>query len=327
MLAVRTGRDGAIAHNALSEISQMHFIRGNVMPYGTVKFFNANKFGFLTPDDGSKEIFVPFSSVKAAGLTTLVAGQYFSFETEPDARGPKAVNLKLLGVNTAAAAPMPARPVQTPQLTFYCDPATKFADGALARLRANGIESRIIDYVAAPPSADELKRLSMLLSEGSLLRRSDALFRELHLDDRFIGPSEFWQSVHEHPTLINGPIVAAKGSAWVCRSEDALMRCLANLFPDKSWIATKPETLPGHEDADLPDDLDDEDDAADMIAASDEMEETSAVAKTRRSKTRTSTSKKASENTAAVKAAPKKTTKSVDRKTAAKQPRAKSSSS
>ncbi len=63
---------------------------------GTVKFFNADKgYGFITPDDGAKDVFVHISAVQASGLDGLNEGQKVSFEVEPDKRGkgPKAVNL------------------------------------------------------------------------------------------------------------------------------------------------------------------------------------------------------------------------------------------
>ncbi|WP_075996552.1 cold-shock protein [Salaquimonas pukyongi] len=64
---------------------------------GTVKFFNTDKgYGFIKPDDGSKDIFVHISAVQASGLTELTENQKVSFETEEDARGkgPKAINLQ-----------------------------------------------------------------------------------------------------------------------------------------------------------------------------------------------------------------------------------------
>ena len=63
---------------------------------GTVKFFNADKgFGFITPDDGGKDVFVHISAVQASGMDTLMENQKISFDTEPDQRGkgPKAVNI------------------------------------------------------------------------------------------------------------------------------------------------------------------------------------------------------------------------------------------
>jgi CspA family cold shock protein len=65
---------------------------------GTVKFFNNGKgFGFITPDDGGKDIFVHISAVQTSGLDGLDDGQKVSFETEPDKRGkgPKAINLSV----------------------------------------------------------------------------------------------------------------------------------------------------------------------------------------------------------------------------------------
>jgi CspA family cold shock protein len=51
------------------------------MPVGTVKFFNAQKgFGFIQPDDGSKDVFVHISAVEKAGMRSLNEGQKISFE-------------------------------------------------------------------------------------------------------------------------------------------------------------------------------------------------------------------------------------------------------
>ena len=65
------------------------------MTIGTVKFFNTSKgFGFIAPDDGGKDVFVHATAVEAAGLRSLNEGQKVSFDTQLDARGAKAVNLK-----------------------------------------------------------------------------------------------------------------------------------------------------------------------------------------------------------------------------------------
>lgn len=65
------------------------------MTTGTVKFFNTTKgFGFITPEDGSKDVFVHISSVQASGMDTLSDGQNVSFDVEPDRKGPKAVNIR-----------------------------------------------------------------------------------------------------------------------------------------------------------------------------------------------------------------------------------------
>jgi cold shock protein len=64
---------------------------------GTVKFYNSQKgYGFIKPDDGSKDVFVHVTAVERAGIVNLDEGARISFETEPDKRGkgPKAVNLQ-----------------------------------------------------------------------------------------------------------------------------------------------------------------------------------------------------------------------------------------
>jgi len=67
------------------------------MAIGTVKFFNATKgFGFISPDDGGKDIFVHVSAVEAAGLRSLNEGQKVNFDIQPDARGSKAANLSVV---------------------------------------------------------------------------------------------------------------------------------------------------------------------------------------------------------------------------------------
>ncbi len=58
------------------------------MTTGTVKFFNAIKgFGFIEPEDGSKDAFVHISAVERAGLSTLSEGQKVSYELQPGQNG------------------------------------------------------------------------------------------------------------------------------------------------------------------------------------------------------------------------------------------------
>ncbi len=65
------------------------------MNTGTVKFFNTSKgFGFISPEDGSKDVFVHISAVEGSDLGHLTEGQIVRFEVQQDPRGPKAVNLR-----------------------------------------------------------------------------------------------------------------------------------------------------------------------------------------------------------------------------------------
>ena len=207
---------------------------------GTVKFFNnAKGFGFITPDDGSKDVFVPAATITQSASGRLKAGQRVSFETEPDPKGPKAVRLTLLDEPSREIpreipreapkeisrdmpkdAPRDARPAAPrPAITLYHDPADDESAEILDALRDAGHEPHLVDVTLTPPTRDELKRLSLLLREAdqSLVRRYDSLFLELQLDDRFISESEFWQGIAEHPQLINSPVVATGNKARLAR--------------------------------------------------------------------------------------------------------------
>lgn len=68
------------------------------MVTGTVKWFNTMKgFGFIQPEDGSKDVFVHVSAVERAGLSSLAEGQRVSFDVQPGQQGKvAAANLKVL---------------------------------------------------------------------------------------------------------------------------------------------------------------------------------------------------------------------------------------
>jgi CspA family cold shock protein len=66
------------------------------MTTGTVKWFNESKgFGFITPSDGSKDVFVHFSAIASEGFRTLTEGQQVSFNVEDGPKGPQAVNVQV----------------------------------------------------------------------------------------------------------------------------------------------------------------------------------------------------------------------------------------
>lgn len=65
------------------------------MTTGTVKWFNESKgFGFITPSDGGKDVFVHFSAIAGDGFRTLVEGQKVTFDVENGPKGPQASNIK-----------------------------------------------------------------------------------------------------------------------------------------------------------------------------------------------------------------------------------------
>ena len=67
------------------------------MSTGTVKWFNADKgFGFISPDDGSKDLFVHHSEIQADGYKSLDEGQKVEFVEAQGQKGPCATNVKPL---------------------------------------------------------------------------------------------------------------------------------------------------------------------------------------------------------------------------------------
>jgi CspA family cold shock protein len=68
----------------------------NIMSKGTVKWFNADKgFGFITPEDGGKDLFVHHSEIKTGGgYATLSDGQKVEFEVGKGQKGPCANNVR-----------------------------------------------------------------------------------------------------------------------------------------------------------------------------------------------------------------------------------------
>jgi CspA family cold shock protein len=65
------------------------------MPSGTVKWFSDEKgYGFITPDDGSKDLFVHHSAIIGEGHRTLAEGAKVSFDTEQGQKGPAAANVR-----------------------------------------------------------------------------------------------------------------------------------------------------------------------------------------------------------------------------------------
>ncbi|HET7481499.1 MAG TPA: cold-shock protein [Actinomycetota bacterium] len=64
------------------------------MATGTVKWFNEAKgYGFITPEDGSNDLFVHFSNIQAEGYKTLAEGSQVTYEARQGQKGPEATNV------------------------------------------------------------------------------------------------------------------------------------------------------------------------------------------------------------------------------------------
>ena len=68
------------------------------MSTGTLKWFNdAMGFGFITPDEGGKDLFVHFSAIQGSGFKTLAENQKVQYDAADGPKGPQATNIRLVG--------------------------------------------------------------------------------------------------------------------------------------------------------------------------------------------------------------------------------------
>jgi CspA family cold shock protein len=96
--AQKLGKGCASARSRLLflRVRSTHIRRSN-MPTGTVKWFSDEKgFGFITPDDESKDLFVHHSDINAEGHRTLAEGAKVSYDAEQGDKGPKAANVQVV---------------------------------------------------------------------------------------------------------------------------------------------------------------------------------------------------------------------------------------
>jgi len=94
---------GELSESSCVPIEVLFFEGGLAMATGTVKWFNdAKGFGFITPDQGSDELFAHFSAIQASGFRTLKEGQKVTFEVVDGPKGKQAQNISVMDTTSAA---------------------------------------------------------------------------------------------------------------------------------------------------------------------------------------------------------------------------------
>ena len=118
-------------------------------------------------------------------------------------------------------------------VTIYHNPACGTSRNTLALIRSTGAEPEVIEYLATPPSREELLLLieRMGISPRALLRQKGAPTAELGLDDPGLGDDAVVDAMLTHPILINRPIVVGPRGVKLCRPSELVLEVLDRPLP------------------------------------------------------------------------------------------------
>ena len=125
-------------------------------------------------------------------------------------------------------------------VTIYHDPDCATSRNVLALIRNSGEEPRVVEYLKAPPSRDELVELlrRMDIPLRAVLRRKGTPYDELGLDDPSWDDGRLVELMLRHPVLIDRPIVATPLGARLCRPSETVL----NILPDPQGGAFRKES-------------------------------------------------------------------------------------
>ena len=101
--------------------------------------------------------------------------------------------------------------------------------GALELLQERGIEPEVIYYLEQPPSPAELRELLRMLGipARELLRKGEAAYTELGLDDAALSEEALLAAMSQHPGLIERPVFVHQGKAVIGRPPERVLELLA----------------------------------------------------------------------------------------------------
>jgi arsenate reductase (glutaredoxin) len=113
-------------------------------------------------------------------------------------------------------------------VTIFHNPRCSKSRRSLELLEARGIKPNIVEYLKQPPSAAELKAILRKLGmrPRDLLRRGEARYAELGLEDRDLSDDALVELMVENPILIERPIVVSGGKAAIGRPPERILEIL-----------------------------------------------------------------------------------------------------
>jgi arsenate reductase (glutaredoxin) len=113
-------------------------------------------------------------------------------------------------------------------VTIWHNPKCATSRKVLDMIRAAGISPEVVDYVKSPPSAAAIRSAlkAMGLKPRALLRRRGTPYEELGLDDPEISDAALVAAMHEHPILIERPVVQTAKGTRLCRPPERVEEIL-----------------------------------------------------------------------------------------------------
>lgn len=110
-------------------------------------------------------------------------------------------------------------------ISIYHNPRCSKSRQTLALIEQQGVKLEIIEYLKTPPTADELNTIlgQLGINARELLRKTEAVYKELNLADKTLTEQQLVQAMCEHPKLIERPIVIHNGKAKIGRPPEAVL--------------------------------------------------------------------------------------------------------
>jgi arsenate reductase len=115
-------------------------------------------------------------------------------------------------------------------ITIYHNPHCSKSRAALALLEEHGIKPAVVRYLETPPSVAELARIAALLdvSPRQMIRTGEQEYRDNGLDDPGLADDQLLQAMHDHPRLIERPIVVTGSAARIGRPPERVLEIIGN---------------------------------------------------------------------------------------------------
>ena len=148
------------------------------MATGTVKWFNADKgYGFITPDEGGKDLFVHFSAIQGSGYTSLAEGAKVEYEAQQGDKGPQAANVtrrRLVGMWRRAGfrPPPPLTPMTRKEATIAQKEEKVEMTGEIVEALRNGMFRIQLDngHETLGYTAGKMRRFRIRMNPGDRVR-------------------------------------------------------------------------------------------------------------------------------------------------------------